>query len=91
MFTVARARQNGSHHRAELNKKVCRIGSSDDEKNATTEHVMTPTGTVKSITPMGGFPHYGIFKNGYLMPKGSILTPKNALLRCARVLWVHNL
>jgi len=27
----ARARQNGCHHRAELNKKVYRIGSGDDE------------------------------------------------------------
>merc|ERR1711975_121428 len=60
-FTVARAGQNGYHHRTELNKKVYRIAKgvrAADVKivanNATTEFDLT----VKGITPMGGFPHY---------------------------------
>ncbi|KAJ6627503.1 60S ribosomal protein L3 [Mycena sp. CBHHK59/15] len=56
MFSVARAGQNGYHHRTELNKKIYRIGSGTDDANASTESDVTK----KLITPMGGFPHYGI-------------------------------
>ncbi|CAJ0627457.1 4484_t:CDS:2, partial [Entrophospora sp. SA101] len=40
----------------EVNKKIYRIGKGDDEKNASTEYDITK----KQITPLGGFPHYGI-------------------------------
>merc|ERR1712070_690068 len=56
--TVARAGQNGYHHRTEINKKVYRIGKAGDGKSCQTEQDLTK----KSITPMGGFPHYGIIK-----------------------------
>ncbi|KAE9386501.1 hypothetical protein BT96DRAFT_1084397 [Gymnopus androsaceus JB14] len=55
MFSVARAGQNGYHHRTEINKKVYRIGSSSDDANATTESDVTK----KQNMPMGGFLHYG--------------------------------
>jgi len=72
-FSVARSGQNGYHHRTEMHKKIYRIGAGyykkDDEfvtNNAKTEFDTTD----KCITPMGGFPHYGIVKNDFLMIKG---------------------
>jgi len=67
-WTVARAGQNGYHHRTELNKRIYRIGKSAKETtdNATTEADVTQ----KNITPMGGFPHYGVVTNDYVMLKG---------------------
>ena len=67
-FTAARAGQDGYHHRTELNKRIYRIGKSMTEcnDNATTEADVT----VKTITPMGGFGHYGIVKNDFVMIKG---------------------
>ena len=67
-FTAARAGQKGYHHRTELNKRIYKIGKSAREcnDNATTEADVT----VKNITPMGGFSHYGEVKNDYLMIKG---------------------
>ena len=66
-FSVPRAGQNGYHHRSETNKKIYRIGSAADAQNASTEYDLTK----KTINPMGGFHHYGLVKNDYLMIKGS--------------------
>ena len=68
-FTVARAGQNGYHHRTEMNKKIYRIGKAGDAKSASTEVDLT----AKSITPLGGFPHYGVVKNDWLMLKGCVV------------------
>ena len=65
-FNVDRSGQDGYHHRTELNKRIYRIGKGGTEDNATTEADVTK----KNITPMGGFPHYDIVKNDYLMLKG---------------------
>jgi large subunit ribosomal protein L3e len=67
-FTAARAGQDGYHHRTELNKRIYRIGKSALEcnDNAATEADIT----AKNITPMGGFGHYGVVKNDYVMIKG---------------------
>ena len=72
-FAVARAGQHGFHHRTELNKKIYMIGKNLAENpfNGKTEYDITE----KSITPMGGFPHYGVVKNDFLMLKGSIGGP----------------
>jgi len=79
-FSVARAGQNGYHHRTEQNKKIYRIGEAarppagEDGKeapfnpNAKTE----ADGTAKAITPLGGFPHYGEVNNDYVMVKGGV-------------------
>jgi len=79
-FSVARAGQNGYHHRTEQNKKIYRIGKGvhidaegkTDPKhfnpNATTETDMTQ----KAITPLGGFPHYGEVNEDYVMVKGGV-------------------
>jgi large subunit ribosomal protein L3e len=36
--------------------------------------------TEKDITPMGGFPHYGIVKEDYLMIKGGCVGPKKRVV-----------
>jgi large subunit ribosomal protein L3e len=65
-FTAARAGQDGYHHRTELNKRIYRIGKGGANDNASTEADIT----TKTITPMGGFGHYGVVKNDYIMIKG---------------------
>jgi len=62
-FSVPRAGQNGYHHRTEMNKKIFKIGKMGDAK---TEFDLT----TKNISPMGGFPHYGLVKQDYIMIKG---------------------
>merc|ERR1711965_907631 len=82
-FTVARAGQNGYHHRTELNKKVYGIGAAArqadgkiEANNATTEFDLT----VKGITPLGGFPHYGEVNEDYIMLKGAVPGVKRRLV-----------
>ena len=67
-FTVARAGQRGYHHRTEINKRILRVGKKGDTKSASTEADLTE----KSITPVGGFPHYGVVNEDWLMLKGCV-------------------
>jgi large subunit ribosomal protein L3e len=67
-WTVARAGQHGYYHRTEINKKVYRIGKGDDKKSAATEFDLTD----KTISPMGGFPQFGVIKEDWIMLKGSV-------------------
>ena len=76
---------DGYHHRTELNKKIYRIGSGSDEANASPEHDITK----KAITPMGGFPHYGIVKNDFVILKGSISGTKKRVVTLRKSLMVH--
>eukprot|EP00249_Psilotum_nudum_P015794 c25524_g1_i1 orf=360-1529(-) len=76
-FTVARAGQNGYHHRTELNKKIYKIGKAGQPSHTATTEFDT---TKKDITPMGGFPHYGIVKDDYIMIKGCCMGPKKRLI-----------
>jgi large subunit ribosomal protein L3e len=66
--TVARAGQQGYHHRTEINKRVLRIGKKGDTKSASTEADLTE----KGITPVGGFPHYGEINEDWIMIKGCV-------------------
>jgi len=75
-FTVARAGQNGYHHRVEINKKIYKLGAAEDGKSCMTESDLTE----KSITPMGGFPNYGVVKNDWLMVKGSTVGVKKRVI-----------
>ena len=78
-YTVARAGQSGYHHRTEKNKKVYRIGQGERSgvsNNASTENDLT----AKNITPMGGFPHYGVVKDDYVMIKGCCVGTKKRVL-----------
>jgi len=78
--TVARAGQYGYFHRTEINKKIYRVGKAvTNEKgqgNASTEFDLT----VKNITPMGGFAHYGEVNEDFLMLKGCVMGPKKRLI-----------
>merc|ERR1712032_120574 len=91
-FSVARSGQKGYHHRTEINKKIYRIGAGihkDGGKliknNAATETDMTD----KSITPMGGFPHYGEVKNDFVMLNGCCIGPKKRVLTLRKSLITH--
>jgi len=75
-YTVPRAGQQGYHHRTQINLKIYRIGKSSDLKNGFTDFENTP----KTITPMGGFPHYGIVKSDFLILKGCLLGSKKRVL-----------
>ncbi|XP_041362736.1 60S ribosomal protein L3-like [Gigantopelta aegis] len=82
-YSVARAGQKGYHHRTEINKKIYRIGQGVHTKdgkiiknNAATEFDPTE----KTITPLGGFPHYGDVRNDYVMLKGAVPGPKKRVL-----------
>ncbi|WAQ95705.1 RL3-like protein [Mya arenaria] len=82
-FTVARAGQKGYHHRTEINKKIYRIGDGIHQKdgkvvknNAATEYDPTD----KTVTPLGGFPHYGEVNNDFIMIKGCCIGPKKRVL-----------
>lgn len=71
-WTVGRAGQLGYFHRTEMNKKIYRIGAGacrGVKNNATTE----ADAIEKNITPMGGFPQYGVVKNDFLMLKGCVV------------------
>nr|CAG8458601.1 14125_t:CDS:10 [Entrophospora candida] len=85
MYSVPRAGQNGYHHRTEVNKKIYRIGKGDDEKNASTEYDITK----KQITPLGGFPHYGIVEKDFIMIKGSCVGVKKRVLTLRKTLLTH--
>jgi len=83
-FTVARAGQNGYHHRTEMNKKVYKIGKAGaDSHKACTEYDTSD----KDITPMGGFAHYGIVNDDYLMIKGCVVGPKKRVVTLRQSLW----
>jgi len=84
-FSVPRAGQNGYHHRTERNKKIYRIGKGDDPKNASTEFDLTE----KTINPMGGFPHYGLIKNDFLMIKGCCAGVRKRPITLRKSLQVH--
>jgi large subunit ribosomal protein L3e len=84
-FSVPRAGQHGYHHRTEMNKKIYRVGSGSDPKNATTENDLTQ----KAITPMGGFPHYGVVSEDFLMLKGCVVGPKKRVLTLRKSLVKH--
>jgi len=84
-FTVARAGQHGYHHRSEVNKKIYRIGAAGDEKSCMTEADLTE----KSITPLGGFPHYGVVNEDWLMIKGALVGTKKRVLTLRKSLLTH--
>jgi len=73
MWTVPMAGQMGFHTRTELNKRLLRIGF-DGKLKLNDQEI--------EITPKGGFPHYGVVKNDFLMIAGTI---PGAIKRIIRV------
>jgi len=82
LFTVPRAGQHGYHHRTEINKKIYKIGKGGDKANAKTEFDVTD----KTISPMGGFPHYGEVNEDYVMVKGCVPGVKKRVLTLRKTL-----
>merc|ERR1711896_72357 len=83
-FQTPRAGQLGYYHRTEINKKIYRIGKSikEDANNASTEADLTE----KSITPLGGFPHYGEVNEDWLSLKGCVAGSRKRCLTLRRSL-----
>lgn len=77
-FQVPRSGQRGYHHRTEINKKIYRIGKNvkEDPNSATTEQDLTE----KGITPMGGFSHYGMVTQDWVMIKGAVVGPRKRVV-----------
>jgi len=77
-FQTPRSGQLGCYHRTEINKKIYKMGKNlkEDPNNAMTENDLTE----KSITPLGGFPHYGFVTEDYLMIKGAVVGVKKHLI-----------
>jgi len=74
-WTVARAGNQGYFHRTQINQKVYRIAEGavrGAKNNATTDQDPHE----KNITPVGGFPHYGIVNEDYMLIKGCIMGPR---------------
>ena len=63
--TIRQGGQTGYHQRTEYNKRILRIASTEDH----------------SITPSGGFLHYGEVKSDYILVKGSVPGPAKRLIR----------
>ena len=84
-WTVARSGQDGFHRRTSLHHKIYRIGKGEDKANAATNFDKTE----KTITPMGGFPHYGEVNNDFLLIKGSVPGTKKRVLTIRKPLKVH--
>ena len=79
-WTVSRAGQRGYHHRTEQNKSIFRVGKAVEagavDSSAQTEQDLTE----KGITPLGGFPHYGVIRNDWIMLRGCCVGPKKRVL-----------
>merc|ERR1712121_90695 len=91
-YSVARAGQKGYHHRTEINKKIYRIGAGINSKdgkvvknNAATDHDPAE----KSITPVGGFPHYGELNQDFLMLKGCVMGTRKRVITLRKSLLVQ--
>jgi len=81
-YTVARAGQHGFHHRTEINKKVYLVGKAAvPEKGKVNFNASTPSDlTEKTINPLGGFPHYGVVSEDFVMIKGCVVGVKKRVI-----------
>jgi len=74
-WTVARTGNDGYFHRTQLNQKIYRVGAGAAggvDNNAQTES----DPDIKNITPIGGFPHYGIVNQDFILVKGGVMGPR---------------
>jgi large subunit ribosomal protein L3e len=80
LWTVARAGNNGCHHRTEMNKRIYRLFEKAPKRadGTASEGAELFGGTVgtdltkKEISPLGGFTRYGNVTNAFLLIKGSV-------------------
>jgi large subunit ribosomal protein L3e len=74
-WTVGRSGGYGYYHRTQINQKIFRVGAGAVRgvlNNASTD---TDPHT-KNITPVGGFPHYGVVNEDFLVLRGAVMGPK---------------
>merc|ERR1719183_1725986 len=74
-WTVARVGNLGYYHRRQMNQKVYRVGSGavrGTANNAATE----ADPDAKNITPLGGFPHYGVVNEDFMLIRGAVMGPR---------------
>ena len=84
-WTVARTGNLGYFHRTHINQKLYRVGQGairGVDNNASTE----ADAHVKNITPIGGFPHYGIVNEDFLLVKGGICGPRKRQITIRKTL-----
>jgi len=84
-WTVARTGNDGYFHRTQMNQKIYRVGAGANggvDNNASTEN----DPDVKNITPLGGFPHYGVVKEDFLLIKGGIMGPRKRQITVRKTL-----
>jgi large subunit ribosomal protein L3e len=88
-YSVARAGQDGYHHRTQTGKQVYRLAEGTAANAGTTPYDITD----KGINPMGGWPHYGIVRNEFILLKGSVVgtTKRVITLRKEIVPTSHNI
>lgn len=84
-YTVPRAGQMGFHQRTQYNVLILQVGVKDTETTMKMAEqlgleVYDP-GDYVDITPAGGFLHYGVVRNDYIIVKGSIPGPAKRLIR----------
>ncbi len=75
-YSVARSGQDGFHHRTQTGKQIYRLADGKDAASGTTSYDLTD----KTITPMGGFPHYGEINNEFILLKGSVVGTKKRVI-----------
>jgi large subunit ribosomal protein L3e len=84
-WTVARTGNLGFFHRTQMNQKVYRVGAGANggvDNNASTEN----DPDTKNITPLGGFPHYGIVNEDFLLLKGGVMGPRKRQITIRKTL-----
>lgn len=84
-WTVARTGNLGYYHRTQINQKVYRVGAGavrGINNNASTE----ADAHVKNITPIGGFPHYGIINEDFLLLRGNVMGPRKRQITIRKTL-----
>jgi len=82
-WTVPRAGQMGYHHRTIVNNKIYRIGKAARGEGGKITHTNAQTEfdlTEKSITPLGGFVHYGQVLEDFIMVRGSVAGPRKRII-----------
>ncbi|KAL6121482.1 ribosomal prt L3 [Nucleospora cyclopteri] len=74
MYSVARCGQMGFHRRTQQNLLIYAVGNG--KQPLQTDFDLT----VKTVNPMGGFPHYGDVKSDFVMVKGCVQGPSKRVV-----------
>jgi len=65
-----------------MNKKIYRVGvAANADGKQVKNNAMTEADAIeKNITPIGGFPHYGVVNNDFIMIKGCCVGVKKRMI-----------